>query len=156
MVGERVAETLIAKGGEYHHGFTYSGHPVACAVALENIRIIEDEKLVQRTHEVTGPYLAARLAELAEHSLVGEVRSLGLIAAVEIVKDKATRTHFDEPGTVGTICREHCLAGGAILRAVRDVMIMSPSLTITEAEIDALMRILRASLDATAKDLGVG
>ncbi len=156
MVGERVAETLIAKGGEYHHGFTYSGHPVACAVALENIRIIEDEKLVQRTHEVTGPYLAARLAELAEHPLVGEVRSLGLIAAVEIVKDKATRTHFDAPGTTGTICREHCLAGGAVLRAVRDVMIMSPSLTITEAEIDTLMRILRSSLDATAKDLGMG
>ncbi len=104
---------------------------------------------------MTGPYLAARLAELAEHPLVGEVRSLGLIAAVEIVKDKATRTHFDAPGTVGTICREHCLAGGAILRAVRDVMIMSPSLTITEAEIDTLTRILRSGLDATAKDLGV-
>ncbi len=155
MVGDRVAETLIAKGGEFYHGFTYSGHPVACAVALENIRIIEDEKLVERTHQVTGPHLARRLAELAEHPLVGEVRSLGLLGAVELVKDKASRSHFDAPGTTGTICRDHCLAGGAILRAVRDVMIMSPALSITEAEIDALMDILRASLEATAKDLGV-
>ncbi len=155
MVGDRVAETLIDKGGEFFHGFTYSGHPVACAVALENIRILEQEKLVERTREGTGPYLAERLAELAEHPLVGEVRSLGLIGAVELVKDKPSRTHFDDMGATGTICRDHCVQGGAILRAVRDVMIMSPSLTITEAEIDELFRVLRRALDLTAKDVGM-
>jgi putrescine aminotransferase len=155
MIGDRVADTLISKGGEFYHGFTYSGHPVACAVALANIEIIEDEKLVQRCHDRTGPHLAARLAELAEHPIVGEVRSLGLIGAVELVKDKASRSHFDDLGATGTICREHCLEGGAILRAVRDVMVMSPPLSITTTEIDQLMRILRQALDRTAKDVGV-
>ena len=156
MVGDRVADTLISKGGEFYHGFTYSGHPVACAVALANIKIIEDEKLVQRTHDQTGPHLAERLAELAGHPIVGEVRSLGLIGAVEMVKDKAGRGHFDDLGATGTLCRDHCLEGGLILRAVRDVMVMSPPLSITIAEIDELMRILRQALDRTAKDVGMG
>ena len=156
MVGDRVADTLISKGGEFYHGFTYSGHPVACAVALANIKIIEDEKLVQRTHDQTGPHLAEHLAELAGHPIVGEVRSLGLIGAVEIVKDKAGRGHFDDLGATGTLCRDHCLEGGLILRAVRDVMVMSPPLSITTAEIDELMRILRQALDRTAKDVGMG
>ena len=156
MIGDRVADTLISKGGEFYHGFTYSGHPVACAVALANIKIIEDEKLVQRTHDQTGPHLAERLAELAGHPIVGEVRSLGLIGAVEMVKDKAGRGHFDDLGATGTLCRDHCLEGGLILRAVRDVMVMSPPLSITIAEIDELMRILRQALDRTAKDVGMG
>jgi putrescine aminotransferase len=155
MIGDRVADTLISKGGEFYHGFTYSGHPVACAVALANLKIIEDEKLVQRTHDETGPHLAQRLAQLAEHPLVGEVRSLGLIAAVEIVKDKASRSHFDDLGATGTICREHCLKGGLVLRAVRDAMVMSPPLSITTAEIDRMIDILHEALDRTAKDVGV-
>ncbi|MEE8187676.1 MAG: aspartate aminotransferase family protein [Kiloniellales bacterium] len=153
LVGDRITDTLIAKGGEFYHGFTYSGHPVACAVGLENIRLIEEEKLVERTHDETGPYFKEGLESLLDNPLVGEVRSLGLIGAVEIVRDKASRRHFDKPGRVGTICRDHCLAGGAILRAVRDVMVMSPSLTVTKAEIDELIRILRSALDLTAKDV---
>jgi putrescine aminotransferase len=156
MIGDRVADTLISKGGEFYHGFTYSGHPVACAVGLANIKIIEDEKLVQRSHDETGPHLAERLAELAAHPIVGEVRSLGLIGAVEIVKDKARRGHFDDLGATGTICREHCLEGGLILRAVRDVMVMSPPLSITIAEIDQMIDILSQALDRTAKDVGMG
>jgi putrescine aminotransferase len=156
MIGDRVADTLISKGGEFYHGFTYSGHPVACAVALANIKIIEDEALIQRTHDETGPHLAKRLEELAEHPIVGEVRSLGLIGAVEIVKDKASRTRFDDPGATGTRCREHCLTDGLILRAVRDAMVMSPALSITIAEIDQMIDILRQALDRTAKDVGIG
>ncbi len=155
MIGDRVADTLISKGGEFYHGFTYSGHPVACAVALANIKIIEDENLVQRTHDENGPHLAKRLAELADHPIVGEVRSLGLIGAVEIAKDKANRTRFDDPGATGTICREHCLEGGLILRSVRDTLVMSPALSITTAEIDRMIDILRQALDHTAKDVGV-
>lgn len=155
MVGDRVAKTLIDKGGEYFHGYTYSGHPVSCAVALKNLEIIEREGLVERTREETGPYLAAGLAEIAEHKLVGEVRSMGLVAAVELVKDKAARKHFDKLGKTGIICRDHCIENGAIMRAVRDAMVISPPLTITKKEIDKLMAVLRKSLDQTAKDLGV-
>ena len=155
MLGERVARTLIDKGGEYYHGYTYSGHPVACAVALKNIEIMEREGLVERTREETGPHLAARLDALTSHPLVGEVRSLGLIGALELVKDKATRTHFDNPGETGTICRDHCFENGGVLRAVRDCMVMSPPLSITRDEIDALMDVLAGALDRTAKDLGM-
>ena len=128
---------------------------MCCAVALENIRILEEDGLVERTREQTGPYLAEALAPLADHPLVGEVRSLGLVAGVELVRDKAARSHFEDVGKAGTICRDHCLAGGAVLRAVRDVMVMAPALTITTDEIDTLVGILRGALDRTAEDLGI-
>src|SRR3546814_9085809 len=91
MVGERVAQVLWEKGGEFAHGFTYSGHPVPCAVALENIAIIEEEKLVERVREDVGPYLQQRLATLADHPLVGEVRGVGMLGAVALTADKARR-----------------------------------------------------------------
>ncbi len=155
VIGERIAATLIEKGGEFFHGFTYSGHPVACAVALENLRILAEERLIERVRDETGPYLKAGLAELADHPLVGEVRSLGLLGAVELVKDKAGRGRFDDIGKVGNICRDHCIDQGAILRAVRDSMVMSPALTVGTRDIDELLRILRTALDLTAKDVGV-
>jgi putrescine---pyruvate transaminase len=155
MVGERVAKTLYDKGGEFYHGYTYSGHPVCCAVALKNIEIIERENLVERTRDETGPQLAALLEDLRDHPIVGEVRSLGLVGAVEMVKDKATRTHFDKPGKTGGICRDHCFANGGVMRGVRDSMVLSPPLTITKQELDKLIGILRKSLDQTAQDMGI-
>ncbi len=155
MVGDRVAKTLYDKGAEYYHGYTYSGHPVCCAVALKNIEIMEREGLVERTRDETGPYLTECLADLADHPLVGEVRSLGLIGAVELVKDKATRTHFDNLGKTGGICRDHCFANGGVMRAVRDAMVISPPLTITKDEIDRLIAVLRKAIDLTAKDVGI-
>ena len=155
MVGDRVANSFIEKGGEFYHGFTYSGHPAACAVALKNIEIMRREGLVERVRDETGPHLAKALATLADHPLVGEVRSMGLIGAIELVKDKATREHFDPPGKVGTICRDHCINNGMVMRAVRDIMIMSPPLIITTQQIDDLIDHARKAIDATARDIGV-
>src|SRR3546814_9121902 len=98
MVGTLVADVLWEKGGEFAHGFTYSGHPVPCAVALENIAIIEEEDLVARVRADVGPYLQQRLATLADHPLVGEVRGIGLLGAVELVADKASRARFKPEG----------------------------------------------------------
>ena len=89
MVGERIARVLIDQGGEFNHGYTYSGHPVACAVAIANIRLIQREGLVERVREDVGPYLAAHFAELAKHPLVGESQTCGLMGALQLVKDKA-------------------------------------------------------------------
>ncbi len=125
MVGDRVAEVLIEKGGEFHHGYTYSGHPVACAVAIRNIRILQEEGLVERVHTDTGPYLQRRWRELADHPLVGEARGIGFIGALELVADKTTRRFFPNRGAVGTICRDHCFANGLVMRAVRDTMIVA-------------------------------
>ena len=155
MVGDRVAEVLWEKGGEFAHGFTYSGHPVACAVALENIAIIEEENLVERVREDTGPYLQDRLASLAEHPLVGEVRGVGLLGAVELVADKASHARFKPEGRAGTLCRDHCVKQNVVSRAVRDTMVVSPPLIITHEEIDELVARLGKAIDLAAKDLGV-
>jgi putrescine aminotransferase len=149
MVSDKVAEVLIDRGGEFAHGFTYSGHPVACAVASENLAILERENLVTRTRDETGPYLAAKWRELAGHPLVGEARSVGLIGALELVKDKATRTFFDRRGEVGTICRDFCFQNGLVMRATRDTMIISPPLVITREQIDELTEKARRCLDLT-------
>ena len=155
MVGEKVAAGLFDAGGEFAHGYTYSGHPVACAVALENIAIMERENLIEKARTETGPYLQARLRELADHPLVGEVRGVGLIAAIELVKDKATRAHFDNLGEVGLRCREHCFQNGLVMRSVRDSMVISPPLIFTKDHVDELVEKASKCLDLTAKDLGV-
>ncbi|MEK9924011.1 MAG: aspartate aminotransferase family protein [Alphaproteobacteria bacterium] len=155
MVGDRVAERLISDGGEFYHGFTYSGHPVAAAVALANLDIIEGEGLIERVRDDTGPYLAEALAPLADHPLVGEVRTYGMLAAIELVKSKEGPELFADVGTVGMMCRDHAVANGLMMRAVRDGMILSPPLTFTRDDIDATAAIAKTALDATTADLGL-
>jgi putrescine aminotransferase len=155
MVGERVSSKLIEDGGEFYHGFTYSGHPVCCAVALENIRLMEEEKIVERVRDDVGPYLQSRLGSLSDHPLVGEVRGVGLLGAIELVKDKATHERFPDSGTTGALCKDYATSNGLIMRAVGDTLVTSPPLTITQAEIDELVKRARLALDLTAKDLGV-
>ncbi|OCX93230.1 MAG: aminotransferase [Pseudomonas sp. CO183] len=150
VVRDEVVHTLN-EGGEFYHGFTYSGHPVAAAVALENIRILREEKIVERVKTKTAPYLQSRWQELLDHPLVGEARGVGLLGALELVKNKKTRERFADPG-VGMLCREHCFRNGLVMRAVGDTMIISPPLVISEEQIDELIGKVRLCLDATAKD----
>jgi putrescine aminotransferase len=155
MVSDRVANVLIEKGGEFAHGFTWSGHPVVCAVALENLAIIRREKIVDRVRDEIGPYLQRRFRELADHPLVGEVRGIGMIGALELVAHKGSRTFFRNRGAVGQICRDHCFKNGLIMRAVRDTMIMAPPLVMERKHVDELVEKARKCLDLTAKDIGV-
>ncbi|KUM40075.1 aspartate aminotransferase family protein [Pseudomonas sp. EpS/L25] len=138
---------VLDEGGEFYHGFTYSGHPVAAAVALENIRILRDEGIVERVRSTTAPYLQKRWAELADHPLVGETRGVGMVAALELVRDKKTRTRYE--GGAGMLCREHCFRNGLVMRAVGDTMIIAPPLVITPESIDELVTLARRSLDQT-------
>jgi putrescine aminotransferase len=153
MVGERVAKVLVDQGGEFNHGYTYSGHPVACAVALANIRLIRREGLVERVRNELGPYLAKRFAELNEHPLVGETQTCGMMGAVQLVKDKASRTVFDSSLEVGMVCRGHCFGNGLIMRAVGDRMIVAPPLVMTLAQVDEMMVLVRKCLDLTLADV---
>ena len=155
MVGDRVANKLVADGGEFYHGFTYSGHPVAAAVALANLELIEREDMITRVREDTGPYLAEALAPLAEHRIVGEIRTFGVLAAIELVKSKDGPEMFEDTGATGVICRDHAINRGLMMRAVRDAMILSPALTYTRADIDETIRIAGQALDATADQLGL-
>jgi putrescine aminotransferase len=151
IVSDKVFEVL-RQGGDFNHGFTYSGHPVAAAVALENIRILRDERIIERVREETAPYLQKRLRELLDHPLVGEVRGVGMLGAIELVKDKQTRARYTGKG-VGMICRGHCFNNGLVMRAVGDTMIIAPPLVITKAEIDELVSKARLCLDLTLNDL---
>ncbi len=151
-IGERVAETLIAKGGELAHGFTWSGHPVACAVALENLRILAEEGLVEQVREMEG-VVREKIGALADHPLVGEFRIRGLIGALELVRNKETRERFDKLGRVGTICRDHCIDVGLIMRACWDTMVFAPPFCITTEEVDEWAELAREALDRTLKDV---
>jgi putrescine---pyruvate transaminase len=153
VVGKRVAEVLIEKGGEFNHGYTYSGHPVSCAVALANLDIIEREGLVDRVREETGPHLAKHFAALSDHPLVAGAETLGMVAGLVLMKDKKRHLAFDESLEVGMICRDHCFANGLIMRAVGDRMIIAPPLVCNTTQIDEMMDRVRICLDATLKDL---
>jgi putrescine aminotransferase len=151
MVGDRVAKVLIDKGGEFFHGFTYSGHPAACAVAVANLGIFRSERVVERVREDLAPYLASRWKELADHPLVGEARCLGLLAAIELVPEKSKRRFFEPRGEVGLRMRDICTRNGLVMRATRDTLFVAPPLVISRAEIDELLSKVVRSLDETAE-----
>ena len=152
MVGERIAKVLIEQGGEFNHGYTYSGHPVACAVALANIRLLQREHIVETVRDDTGPYLAQQFAALSGHPLVGEAQTCGLMGALQLVKDKASGAPFPAEIELGMVCRGHCFGNGLIMRAVGDRMIVAPPLVITRAQIDEMTALIRRCLDLTLVD----
>jgi len=153
MVSDRVADVLIEAGGEFFHGYTYSGHPAAAAVALANLRIMREERIVERVKNDLAPYFAAGWKELALHPLVGEARSLGLLGALELVPAKPSRRFFPERGAVGTRCRDRSIANGLVMRAVYDTMIVAPPLVITRDEIDELLAKVVRTLDELHQEL---
>lgn len=157
LVGERVAEALVERGGDFHHGFTYSGHPVACAAALENLRILDDEGLVERVAHETGPCLKAAFARLAAHPLVGHADSIGLAAGLNLVRRKGATVHDCEPFAralgVGMLCRTHMFDNGVVMRAVGDRMIVAPPLVMTCGQIDEMAERIWACLDLTLEDV---
>lgn len=153
LISDRVADVLIEKGGEFFHGYTYSGHPVACAVAIANLKLIQRENLVARIKDDIGPYLQKKWQALSEHPLVGDTRMVGLMGALEIVKNKDTLERFDEKQGAGTICRDHLTANGLCLRAVGDAIVCAPPFVLSHAEADELVDITWKGLDLTLQSL---
>ena len=147
LVSDRVADVMLEEVGEFYHGFTYSGHPVCAAAALENIRIIEEEGLVERVRDDIGPYFAAAWKSLEDHEVVGQAESVGLIGGLQLAADKATRRRYAKPDDIGTLVRNHCVENGLIMRATGDRMLASPALTISHAEVDEVIGKLRQALD---------
>lgn len=150
MSGE-VFDTVAANSdriGTLGHGFTTSGHPVATAVANANLDIIEEMRLVDNAQEM-GEIMQAGLRTFKDHPLVGDVRGVGLIGAVELVADKATKRPFEKPGSVGAYLFNKAHEHGLIVRAIGDIIAFCPPLIINEAQIaDMLARFGRA-LDDT-------
>jgi len=153
IVSDRVATVLKSLGGEFYHGYTYSGHPVCAAVATANLKILRDEGLVDRVRDDVGPYLQERWETLADHPLIGETRGVGLVAAMEVVASSDPITLFEDKGEAGTVVRDLAIEHGLVMRAVGSTMIISPPLVITRDEIDELIERAKNTLDAAAKVL---
>jgi adenosylmethionine-8-amino-7-oxononanoate aminotransferase len=134
------------------HGFTYSGHALCCAVALKNIEIIERDGICEHVREV-GPYFEKRLASLEDLPLVGEVRGSRFMLCVESVADKRTKEKLPEEIGIGKRISNHCEKRGVIIRPVGHLSVISPPLILTREQIDELVEILGASIEATADDL---
>lgn len=155
-LGGEIAYEIANSDEEMVHGFTYSGHPVACAVALKNIEILERDGLVGTDKaRAKVDYFQKAIASLADHPLVGQVRGVGMLGALELVKNKDTKELFPDDVEVGFKCREHCFNTGLIMRHVGNSMILCPPLVISEAEIDELVEKARDALDLTAKEIGI-
>ena len=148
----RALVTQSERHGTFAHGYTYTGHPAACAVALEVLAIYEERDLLGHIGRI-GPRLQQGLRELENHPLVGEIRGVGLIAGVELVTDKATKAQFDPPGTAGTLFIQRAQANGLIVRALQDTVALCPPLIISEPELDEMLRRFRKALDETTESL---
>jgi putrescine aminotransferase len=149
MINDRIADVLIDKGGEFYHGYTYSGHPAACAVAIANLQILQRENLIERIKNDIGPYLQEGWKKLNDHPLVGETRMVGLMGALELVKSKEPMQRFDEEQGAGTICRDFLVENGLVMRAVGDTIVAAPPFVLSHEEADEMIEITRRCLDLT-------
>jgi putrescine aminotransferase len=149
MINDRIADVLIDKGGEFYHGYTYSGHPAACAVAIANLQILQRENLIERIKNDIGPYLQEGWKKLDDHPLVGETRMVGLMGALELVKSKEPMQRFDEEQGAGTICRDFLVENGLVMRAVGDTIVAAPPFVLSHEEADEMIEITRRCLDLT-------
>lgn len=155
MISERIHDALAA-GGEWYHGYTYSGHPMCCAVALAAIEVFEREDIVERAVAEVMPRFAERVAELGDHPLVGDARSCGFAAGFQMVRDKPSREMFGEEGTaVGEHCMATALDQGLAFRAIETTMALMPPLVVTRDQVDEIFVIARRALDETARREGV-
>ena len=138
VVNHRMAQAFIDADSEMAHGYTYSGHPVAAAVAIRNIELIEELDLIGARGRQTANRFAEALATFEDHPLVGETRNVGLLGALELVKDKAKKERFSPAGAAGLVCRRHCFDAGVVMRAIGDAMVLCPPLIISDDEIDEM------------------
>lgn len=152
MVSQRVVDVLY-RDGDFNHGYTYSGHPVACAVAIANIKLMQQLDIVNKVKNDTGPYLKQAFEALNDHPMVADAATMGMVGGLELMRDKEKNVGFDDDDNAGMICRGHCFDNGLIMRAVGNRMIIAPPLVMTHDNIDELAVKARKALDATWADL---
>jgi putrescine aminotransferase len=146
MVSEEICEVLEEKGGEFAHGYTYSGHPTVCAAALANLRLLEGG-IVERCAKEIAPYFPHGVRTLADHPWVGVVRGVGMLAGVELVRSNNDRTRWDEENTAGLLTRDACLRNGVVSRAIGDTMVLAPPLVTEPEDLDRMVTRLEQSID---------
>ncbi len=149
-INNKIADVVTRDGGEFAHGFTYSGHPVACAAGLATLEIYQETDLLDTVSTSIAPYWAKALARLADHEIVGEIRCQGMLGAIELVREKGHNDRLAPDSAAAVFCRNNAIQNGLMVRQVGDGLILSPPLIITKPEIDQLVSGLQAALDATA------
>ncbi|MDE4540758.1 aspartate aminotransferase family protein [Pseudomonas sp. ITEM 17296] len=155
VLSKRIAEALVERGGVFAHGLTYSGHPVAAAVAIANLKALRDEGIVRQVKDDTGPYLQRILREVfADHPLIGQVQGAGLVAALQFAEHKPTRKRFANENDLAWQCRTFGFEEGVIIRSTLGRMIMAPALVANRAELDELVDKTRIAVDRTARLVG--
>jgi adenosylmethionine-8-amino-7-oxononanoate aminotransferase len=154
ILSRRVAETVAEQGGVFAHGLTYQGHPVAAAVGLANLKLLDEGGIVNTVKSDTGPYLQNALREVfTDHPLVGEIHGAGAVAALQFARSKAEKKRFEQEGRISLFCARSAFDEGLIVRASIGRIIISPALIATRLEIDELVSKLKRAVDRTAKEL---
>ena len=155
LVSDKVADVLLGHGGEFAHGLTYSGHPASCAAGLATMDILENTEILKQSQSVLAPHFTNALQNLMDHPIVGQVRVKGLVAAVELVRDKGSRERLAPDSAAAVYCRDRSIESGLMVRQTGDAMIMSPPFVTTTDEADTLVSKLVTALDQTAKFYGL-
>jgi len=150
LVSDKVADVLLGHGGEFAHGLTYSGHPASCAAGLATMDVLENTPILESSSNELAPYFSQALESLVDHPVVGQVRSKGLVAAVELVKDKGSRERLAPESAGAVYTRDRAIENGLMVRQTGDAMIMSPPFVTSTEEVDALLSKLTSALDETA------
>ena len=150
LVSDKVADVLLGHGGEFAHGLTYSGHPASCAAGLATMDVLENTPILESSSNELAPYFSQALESLVDHPVVGQVRSKGLVAAVELVKDKGSRERLAPESAGAVYTRDRSIENGLMVRQTGDAMIMSPPFVTSTEEVDALLSKLTSALDKTA------
>lgn len=156
VLSKRMADVLVEKGGVFAHGLTYSGHPVAAAVAIANLKALRDEQWVTTVRNDSGPYLQKTLREVfGNHPLIGEIQGAGLVAALQFAEDKQTRKRFANENDLAWRCRTIGFEEGVIIRSTLGRMIMAPALIASHSELDELVEKTKKAVDRTAREIGL-
>ncbi|MBV7576197.1 aspartate aminotransferase family protein [Pseudomonas sp. PDM32] len=155
ILSKKMASVLVEQGGVFAHGLTYSGHPVAAAVAIANLKALRDEGVVTRVKDDIGPYLQQCLREVfGKHPLVGDIQGTGMVAALQLAEDKSTRKRFANENDIAWRCRTIGFEEGVIIRSTLGRMIMAPALIASREEIDELIAKTLKAVDRTAQEYG--
>ena len=155
LVGDTVADALLTGGGEFAHGLTYSGHPASCAAGLATLKLLQDGSIIETAADRLAPLLHGRLKAFEDHPIVGEVRGRGMLAAVELVRDKHSRERLAPESEAAVFCRDTANQRGLMVRQTGDAMIMAPPLISEPEHMDLLVERFGAALDITARQFGV-
>jgi len=156
ILSHRMADVLADQGGVFAHGLTSQGHPVAAAVALANLRLLDEGGIVERVRSDTGPYLQNSLREVfGNHPMVGEIQGVGAVAGLQLARNKAEKKRFAAEAAIGAYCMHMAQQEGLIVRPVLARIIIAPALIATHSEIDDLVGKLKRAVDRTAQELNM-